>query len=242
MRIGLVCEGPTDFHAIFNFVGASLKDRGIVPEFVSIQPEIDRTNPKGGWHAALNWLLKNPPQVRVMSYLGGGLFSDGLSAKSCDLLIFQIDADNLSEGGFQNWILGKFGYRVKDMPDPRHRGEEIRSIIGIVGEFDRLSDRDLRRHVPAPAVESTETWCVAAFREMADDPERLKGQDLCQEFMNALHRSEGRTTQAFTHVNKSPPRRGRFCKKHSTGYRGLERQCHHYREMVDSVAREAARA
>lgn len=190
----------------------------------------------------LNWLLSNPPPVRLTSYLGGGLFAGGLSAKSCDVLILQIDADNLSDRGFQNWNRNKLGYTVKDMADPIGRGNEIRSIIGIAGKFDMLPDRDVQRHVPAPAVESTETWCIAAFRTLRGNPEHLIGQDLCQEFMTALLESEGRPLQSFTHINKSPNRRRRFCEQHSSGFRRLETQCYHYREMVASVAREAARS
>lgn len=240
MRIGIVCEGPTDRHAIVNFVRASLTDRGIRPEFVAIQPEIDRTNPSG-WHAVLNWLLNNPPAVRLTSYLGGGLFAEGLSAKSCDLLILQIDADNLSERGFQNWNRTRLGYTVKDMADPIGRGNEIRLIIRIAGKFDMLSDRDSRRHLPAPAVESTETWCIAAFRPLRRNPEYLSGPALCQEFMTALHESEGRPIQSFTHINKSPDRRRRYCGRHSSGFRRLEAQCRHYQALVESIVRQAAR-
>ena len=50
MRVGVVCEGPTDWHAIVCFLEASLTDRGIAPVFVEIQPEMDKTNrANGGW-------------------------------------------------------------------------------------------------------------------------------------------------------------------------------------------------
>ncbi len=52
----------------------------------------------------------------------------------------------------------------------------------------------------APAVESTETWCIAAFRRMSSNPELWRGQELCQKFMTVLHQSENAMTQehAFT--------------------------------------------
>ena len=96
MRIGIICEGPTDEPAITNFLKASLTYRDITPEFVLIQPDNDRTKPSdGGWHAVLNWLLNNPPKSRIATYLSGGLFDDGLSAKRCDVLVFQMDSDIL---------------------------------------------------------------------------------------------------------------------------------------------------
>ena len=241
MRIGVVCEGPTDALAIEKFLRASLKDRGITPVFVPIQPKNDRTKPPaGGWTEVLNWLRKNPPKSRIANYLSGGLFDDGLSAKRCDVLVFQMDSDILSECSFQNWTRKTLGYDVTDSPDPIQRGNEIRSIIGIAGDFEELSQDKLTRHIPAPAVESTETWCVAAVRTLSDDPERLKGADLCQEFMTALHRSEDRVIQSYTRIDKSPDRRRRFCKKHAAGgFRCVESQCRHYRELVKSLTRRA---
>ena len=208
MRIGVVCEGQTDQTAITNFLKASLTGRDITPVFVPIQPENDRTKPPdGGWHAMLNWLLKNPPKSRIATYLGGGLFDDGLSAKRCDVLVFQIDSDILSERGFQNWTRKTLGHDVTDSTDPTQRGKEVRSIIEIAGNFEELSDDESKRHIPAPAVESTEAWCVAVYGSFSGDPERLKGLALCREFMTALHRSENRDIQSFTKINKSPDRR-----------------------------------
>lgn len=164
MRIGIICEGPTDEPAITNFLKASLTYRDITPEFVLIQPDNDRTKPSdGGWHAVLNWLLNNPPKSRIATYLSGGLFDDGLSAKRCDVLVFQMDSDILSKCDFQNWTRNTLGYGVTDSSDPIQRGKEVRSIIGIAGKFETLSDDESKRHIPAPAVESTEAWCVAVY-------------------------------------------------------------------------------
>ena len=241
MRIGVVCEGPTDALAINNFLRASLNDRGITPVFVPIQPENDRTKtPVGGWYEVLNWLRNNPPKSRIKNYLSGGLFDDDLSAKRCDVLVFQMDSDILSDDSFQNWVKKHLCYDVADSTEPVPRGKEIRSIIGTAGKFETLSDDESKRHIPAPAVESTEAWCVAVFEKFSHDPERLKGLDLCEKFMTALHRSEGRPVQQFTRIDKSPRRRSRFCEKHAAGrFRRVETQCRHYRELVKSLTRRA---
>ena len=236
MRVGVVCEGPTDWHAIVCFLKASLNGRGITPTFVDIHPERDKTNPTdGGWGAVLNWLMGNPPKSRILRYFNGGLFADDLSAKRCDVMVFQMDADILSDRSFQDWVTRHLGYEVVDSGDPMQRGSEIRSIIEIAGAFVELSIRELQRHIPAPAVESTEAWCVASFRALPGDPELLRGPDLCLEFMNALHRSESRPVQQFAHIDKQPDRRRRYCGKHSAGFERLEAQCLHYRELVDSI-------
>ena len=236
MRVGVVCEGQTDVHAITSFLEASLTGRGITPTFVEIQPETDRTQPTdGGWGAVLHWLQDNPPQVRIATYFSGGLFGGGLSAKRCDVMVFQMDADILSDTPFQKWTKRHLKHSVVDRIDPVHRGNELRAIIEIAGAFHQLSPDDKRRHIAAPAVESTETWCVAAFQSLSGDPERLTGPDLRDEFMTALHRSENRPVQQFSRIDKQPNRRRRYCTKHAVGVGRVETQCRHYRELVEAL-------
>lgn len=237
MRIGVVCEGPTDAQAIVSFLHASLTDRGITPDFIPIQPDTDNTRPpNGGWGAVLFWLKRNPPRSRTMTYFNGGLFDDDLSAKRCDVLVLQLDTDILSDEGFKNWARKNYNHSVTDVPGPVERGKEITKIIRLVGEFASLTIADLRRHIPAPSVESSETWCIAAFQQHPGDPETLSGIELCREFMTALHRFENRPIEDFVHIDKNPDRRCPFCRTHSSGFARLERQCYHYRILVDTLA------
>ena len=239
MRVGVVCEGQTDVHAIEAFLGASLLSRGIDVVFVNLQPSMDRTNPTdGGWAMVLRWLIDNPPRTRSITYLSGGLFDADLHVKRCDVILVQMDADILSDCTFGNWVRNKVGREVVVAIDPVERGEEIRAIIETVGHFHELSPLDRSRHIVAPAVESTETWCVAAFQDMEGNPECATGVDLCQIFMTALHESEGRAIRSFARVNKDPRRRRSFCARSARGFLRLERQCYHYRLMVDCIASE----
>ena len=239
MRIGIVCEGPTDVHALVCFLHASLTSRGITPNFVRLQPIMDRTNPtEGGWNMVMKWLQHNPPSSRTKTYFDDGLFGGGLSAKTCDVMVFQMDADILPDSHFQDWIRRNLTRDVVNSDDPIERGKEIRTIIEIVGEFGDLSPRHLDGHMVAPAVESTETWCIAAFRRTSSNPELLRGQELCHRFMTVLHQSENRPAQDFVHINKDPHRRRRFCRSHSSsGFGPLEAQCHHYGELVNGLHR-----
>ena len=236
MRIGIVCEGPTDMHAIRCFVEASLTDRGIAPVFVHLQPEIDKTRPlDGGWGAVLNWLKDNPPASRTRAYFGKGMFRDGLSAKQCDVVIIQMDTDVLSDSSFQNWMMRHYRYRVEDSTEPVRRGSEARSALRLVGRFSELNSDDLKRHICAPAVESTEAWCIAVRKQLYFDPERLRGWYLLPEFMTLLHDSERRRIQPFAKLDKKPDRRLRYCIHNSCGFRALEDQCFQYRVLVSSL-------
>lgn len=179
MRIGVVCEGATDAHAIECFLGASLRSRGLAAHFVRLQPSMDRTSPSGGWGMVLKWFERNPPDTRIKTYFDGGLFDDGLSAMQCDVMLFQMDVDILSDEAFRNRVRRQFGQDVGDPDDPIERGQVVRGIIETAGDFGRLSEHDLNRHVVAPSVESTETWCVAVFQNLENDPELLRGQHLC---------------------------------------------------------------
>ena len=236
MRIGIVCEGPTDTHAIRCFLKASLSDRGIATEFVPIQPDIDKTRPTdGGWGHVMNWLRDNPPDSRTRAYFGEGLFRGGLSAKQCDVMLIHMDTDVLSATSFRNWMWRYFRYSVEDVTEPVRRGSEARNVLRLVGRFSDLNSDDLERHICAPSVESTETWCIAVREQLYVDPERLSGWYLLPEFMTLLHESEGRRIQPFAKSDKNPDRRLRYCKRNSRGFRALEDQCFQYRVLVSSL-------
>lgn len=238
LRIGIVCEGPTDTYAIQCFLAESLSDRGVTSEFIPIQPDVDKTRPTdGGWGLVMNWLKHNPPDSRTRAYFGDGLFRGGLSAKQCDVIIIHMDTDVLSDTSFRNWMSHHFRYSVEDSTEPVHRGSEARRILRLVGQFDELNPDDFERHICAPSVESTETWCIAVRAQLYVDPERLRGWYLLPEFMTLLHESESRRIQPFANVDKNPLRRLRYCAANSSGFRALEDQSFQYRVLVSSLNR-----
>lgn len=190
----------------------------------------------------MNWLKNNPPKSRTKAYLRSGLFGNSLSAKRCDVVIVQMDSDVLSHQAFQNWMRNHHQYSVVNCEDPARRGSEIRLIIETAGQFNDLSADDYERHIVAPAVESTETWCIAAHRRLEVNPEGLRGEDLLQEFMTALHECENRPIQAFVRMNKDPDRRYRYCSKKSRSYQSIEAQCLHYKSLVDGLQEWHTRA
>ena len=237
IRVGVICEGPTDAVAIRYFVHESLRHRGIEAEFVNVQPEPDRTS-DGGWGNVLLWLENNPPKSRLSAYLGIGLFDGDRSAKTCDVLIFHIDSDILDDFAFATYMQRRFSFAVpQPIDDPISRGAVARSVLKLAGDFDSLAAVDREHHIEAPAVESTEAWCVAAFAHLGKDPERLRNEELRDAFMTVLHRSEQRPVPEYhANVDKHVGRRRGFCRRHATtGFSRLENQCHHYRQIVNTL-------
>ena len=235
VRIGVVTEGPTDTHATITFLKSSLEDRGLETHFVKLQPDMDRTKPVGGWGMVVNWLKTNPPEVRVKSYLGGGLFDNEMSAKRCDAIVVQMDSDILSDEPFRNRMRKCIGREVRDPETPIDRGREICTILEVVGRVSELTQVDREKHMVMAAVESTETWCIAAFSMWDDNPELLRGDVLRDRFMDVLHESEGRPMRAVARIDKSPGRRLKFCGKYAASYGSLEQQCHHFKELVEKL-------
>ena len=74
-------------------------------------------------------------------------------------------------------------------------------------------------------MESTETWCIAAFNRHAG-VEELEKNELIVPFMTAIHRSEGRDIPAeISKIDKSLERRKVFCKANASNYARVASQC-----------------
>lgn len=226
MRIGVICEGPSDYHAIEFFFGHSLKAVGIEAEFKALQPPMDRTQPEGGWSNLLLWLKNNPPETRIPRYFGSGLFGGELAGEPFNCLLVQMDSDILGEEGFSNYISENFRLHLGNPVGSESRAAAILSVIENACQFDQMTDADRERHVSAPSIESTESWCIAAFKVPTADFEVLSGQDLIDEFMTALESSESRqASPPYASIDKSPERRRKFCHKHANGSGRIVQGC-----------------
>jgi hypothetical protein len=233
-KIAVVCEGPTDFHAIESFFGGALRDLGVEVKITSLQPDMDNTRPVGGWINVVSWLVDNPPEVRNSTVFGGGLFS--ISEASFDALLIQMDTDILNDQGFSDFVLRRFDYKVMPAEQASDRAEQICTVLRKAGRFDEMTAMDIRKHVLSPAVESTENWCVAAFSMPTADFELLSGQALIDSFMRVVHRSEGRdVTIPYSEIDKSVARRKKFCEKHSRFHDRVAEGCTHFRLARDHL-------
>lgn len=234
MRIGVICEGVTDFIAIREFMEGALSKMGLKTTYIQLQPTPDNTD-DGGWTRVFFWLEDNPVEARVTRFFGGGLFDMGLDNSRCDALIVQMDTDVLEDHGFSGFMNGKnISY---DAPDQASvRAEEIRRLLGIFAGSDSMTISDLQKHIFLPAVESSEAWCIAAFERLDFDPETLKGQELWDAFGSALLRSEGNFNlpAQFGSPDKRPERREKFCIRHrSSAF--LELQSQQFSKGVEAV-------
>jgi hypothetical protein len=236
MNIGVVCEGPTDFHAIEHFFKHALEGKNVTADFRALFPEMDKTRPDGGWANVLLWLKNNPANSRVKKYFGSGLFAGTLSTEPLDAIIIHLDTDILPNISFRNYVKQNYAYDVADADSPLSKAIQIKKVINLAAQFDVMTDADKTRHVPAPAVESTETWCVAAFTNTVINFEWLAGIQLTNSFMTALERSEGREPQAnYADINKDRERRRRFCEKHKTGSTRIVDGCSQFAEILSEL-------
>jgi hypothetical protein len=237
MKIGVVCEGPTDYPAIVQFFRHALLDRSIEAEFRSLFPDMDQTRPTGGWASVLLWLKGNPPNSRIQRYFRGGFFGGALATEQLDAIIVHLDADILSNDSFIKFVKSNYNFDVLDSDDPGQRGTQIIEVIRISARFDDMTNADQAKHVPAPAVESTETWCVAAFTVPPTVFENLRGAQLTNYFMTALERSEGREPQEiYNNVDKNLQRRQRFCETHAAGSPRVIHGCQHFASAIMNLA------
>lgn len=231
MRIGVVCEGPTDFIAISSFLKESLRLREIQCSFVDIQPEMGATN--GGWPQVFTWLENNPPDARKLRYSATGLFANNVSAKSCDFIVVQVDTDIIPENSFVNFVRSRHDLLVDDPDDPHERFELIKRVLllfsGRATEVEVENDRTLLH----PAVENTEAWCVAAIDPEILDVERLDKEALNAEFLSRLRNILPKTRRSDL---KKVPHRIRFCETSSSRADVVEQRCPHYRQLAERIA------
>lgn len=236
MRVGVVCEGPTDYHAISFFFKSALANSGVEAKFFPIQPHMDNTKPEAGWGNVLLWLKNKPPFSRVQQYFCGGLFGGPSSTEPFDCIVIHLDSDILAEESFCTYIRVTYGYEVASPVASHDRANEIRQVINLVAKFDALTDADKKRHVMAVAVESTEAWCVAVFKMPVQNAETLTGQALIDEFMCALEKSEGKDPNPpYASINKTIKRRKRFCEKHHATSNRIVQACEQFSRTLQEL-------
>ena len=236
MRVGVVCEGPTDFLAIKSFFGHALENDEIYAQFVPIQPEADNMNSEGGWTNVLLWLDHNNPEYRIKNYFGGGLFEKPNDKPTLDAILIHLDSDILGKPSFTNHMSNKYELDVGNPDDAQERADEIRRVIRSAAKYDDMTEHDVELHILAPAVESTEAWCVAAFTTPTPNCEQLNGQDLRDAFMTALERSEGRVpSPPYAKMDKDQNRRQRFLATHAQGSARVKLGCQQFDQAYQQL-------
>lgn len=211
MKIGVVCEGGTDFFAIENYVGEELKKIGIDAKFVLLQPAADESS-GGGWGNVLLWLLNNPPTSRN-NFFGRGLFSHSQEKKNIDAILMHLDTDVLSDVGFQNYVKKK-GCLIAGVSTIEDKSIEVSKILRVFSDVNNVQSNLKNKYICAPIAESSESWCISAEGGYQGDSEKLSGQALIDAFGKALARVSGHAVKdTYANINKNKPSRENFCNK-----------------------------
>lgn len=233
MRVGVVCEGPTDFLAISHFLRASMKRRGVEAEFVDIQPEVDATSKKsgGGWTIAIAWLIENPPEARRRAYLEQGLFGGGLAAKKCDVLLIQIDADVLGDESFRNYVQKNIGWLPAIATTAQCSFDEVARVLLHFSGYTDSAAAVADRNVIAPVVQNTETWCVAVRAPDVSNLELLDKAVVATMYEQRLEEFEGRAPLKRQLKNRN--RRDAYCRGHLEFVERLELSCGQYVRLIN---------
>lgn len=215
--IGLICEGPTDVVAIKCLLGETLRRDGVEADFRELQPTPDRTrkNPEAGWGNVEAWLQERTLADRLEEHIFGGIFADDLATDNrCDILLLQIDGDNLDDQPFRTFNQNRYELELSSPSDPSERFDEIATVLSKWGMLDGGTDAERRLHLLAPAIENTETWCLAAFERQDDDIERMRKADQGVLVSAMIARIEGKDVNpAAMRVPKGVEQRITICKK-----------------------------
>ena len=230
VRIGLVAEGKTDHIVLKALVGAYFQAErpDIKPEFIDIQPDPDGTsgNRDGGWSHVFAWCQRNNPARRQVSFLGRGLFADGMNAKLCDLLLFVLDADASAEIARKSPIAAP-----PPPPAPILRGQFIRQTLDAWLWPNDEQPRD--RHATAAAVEAVEAWLIAAMGNISN-PETIS--DLQSHFVPLFNSRLGRPMQAKQkRIAKTTPNYQKISDHAKNDVKKINSSCDHFRYLIQSV-------
>lgn len=210
MRVGIVCEGQTDYITMKSFLSAELTNKGKTIEFDLIQPALDNTLP-GGWSQVAYWLEQNPLANRNAVYLKGqAVFSLEEDDRKFDVLIFQIDTDIIGETGFENFISQRGIDPVRPI-SPVDRSKFIQEIINKLAGHASLSVALTAKEVPIALVESCETWIVAAASSV-EGAETLTTDELRNSFGAVVAQETGHPVMPeYQTTNKKVKTRVKIC-------------------------------
>ncbi|WP_155496427.1 hypothetical protein [Comamonas testosteroni] len=209
MKLGVVCEGETDYLAIKYYVGEELKRKNIDSSFVMLQPPPDRSS-GGGWTNVITWLENNPPESRDF-YFGSGLFAGDNDKANIDAILIQLDTDVLLEQSFFNFLNIR-GYKFGSANSILEKSDEISKMLLHFSKIQEVRPEFRRKYLAVPIADSSEAWCVAMDEEFRGSPELLQGQALVDAFGAALARFRRKEVQAsYKNVNKNIRSREAYC-------------------------------
>lgn len=232
LRIGLVAEGHTDLVVIEVLLTEYYKRfrNDVALTFRNLQPSPDRTSghSEGGWELVYKWCLSNPPDERRTQFLGQGLFANDMDGLSCDIIIVHMDADICEKVGDKSTVAPA----PTPMSPPEERGAFIRKTI-LEWLWPDGEEPD-GRHIPAPAVEATETWLVAGLTQ-EPHPEAIKNILHHLLFADSALRKVA-VPKEGKKIRKSPRNYRRVARASACNITEIIERCPHFLTLVDTLS------
>lgn len=231
-RVGVVCEGATDFIAIKTYMQNCLANSGLATKFISLQPDMDATRQDGGWTKIATWLSQDTIEQRKIRYLSKGLFANQMDPKACDAILLQIDADVYSEQDFVNFNLKYFEHVV---PTTNSIVDRRKNLISVLFNWSGVTNQVSDQYIPCIAIQATENWCIAAHKSYIGDLEELSGQDLTDQFLDCMKAVLDFPIRPSEEKMKDQGRRERYCAATVNGSGGAYIQCSGYRAAIEDL-------
>jgi len=233
MKVGVVCEGITDFHAINYYVSAALQRKGLSVEFVALQPTPDNTS-SGGWGNVFSWLENNPPSARE-PFFGRGLFANSKRLSGLDYILIQLDTDILPEKSFLNFLQNR-NLSIKSSTNLNEQSSELSRLIAHFANLEQCAEGIAAKHIAAPIAESSEAWCIAVDPEFRGVAEELSGQALMDAFGVSLARFNlTAPKETYMAINKKTKSRERYCQGTASEVARLE-SCTQFVSLVEKLS------
>jgi hypothetical protein len=235
MRVGIVCEGATDFITTSSFLTHSMLRRGLHIDFIDLQPGLDKTSEmNSGWSNALLWLERNPLKSRKNNILGSGLFSGSLSWKKCDVILIQLDCDCREDEGF-HIFLKKRSVNLKNLQQHDKICEDLTEALLRLSELNQEQCAD-ERHIICCVTHNSESWCIAALSDTADRPvEQIDLSETSEIYLNSVSNYPISEAIPVSRRVKDRNLRTQFCNDNKSLSERVEARSETYRTLVDQA-------
>lgn len=162
IKIGIVCEGITDYRVLKHLTESYL--RGYDAYVIPLKPKV---TPQGSQDGFGSW-------TGVLEYITGndGMIFEAIN-EGCDYVIIHIDTDVCDQYGVS---------RVSKNPQVLHADVLKRLLAQVHPQFNR------RKLIFAIAIDETECWLIPF---LSNDSARCSRTHLCISAVNNLYNGEG---------------------------------------------------
>lgn len=235
LRIGLICEGVTDYVIFEKLVGDIARKAGTPVSFKRFHPAQDATSGRvesGGWLTVFQWCIRNTPERRRSIFNVGSLFQAAVAP--CDMLLIHLDTDICERlAGSELEVLQHVPPNDYDLTSAIGRGNFIRAVIAHWLQLHTVDEAFRAKHIPAPAVECSEAWLIASRVDVVSpENDRTIMERFIKIVCDTLRQREPETTSSF---KKTSNRYGRFIQRSEPDAILVRQKCHHFNDLCTVI-------